>query len=78
MSDPADLDPADLEALLRWRLALGPGAERVSPQFALEGLRSLAAGLVATFLLYRPTLPDGDAPPTEPQPDGERPTHRIV
>jgi hypothetical protein len=36
----------------------------------------LAAGLAATFFLYRPTLQDEAAPP-EPQ-DGERPTHRIV
>jgi hypothetical protein len=43
MSD--DLDPADQEALLRWRLALGPTAEKVGPQFSLDALRSLAAGL---------------------------------
>jgi proteasome lid subunit RPN8/RPN11 len=37
----------------------------------------LAAGLAATFFLYKPIVPDPDAP--EPQPgDGERPTHRIV
>jgi VWA domain containing CoxE-like protein len=43
MSD--DLDPADQEALLRWRLALGPAAEKVSPALSLDALRSLAAGL---------------------------------
>jgi hypothetical protein len=37
----------------------------------------LAAGLAATFFLYKPTVPDADA--AEPQPpDGDRPTHRIV
>ena len=45
MSDPDDLDPADRQALLRWRLALGPAAEKVGPQFSLDALRSLAAGL---------------------------------
>lgn len=44
MSDPQDdLDDADRDALLRWRLALGPGAEKVAPQFSLEALRSMAA-----------------------------------
>ena len=43
MSD--DLDPADRAALLRWRLALGPGAEKVGPQFSLDSLRALAGGL---------------------------------
>jgi hypothetical protein len=43
MSD--DLDPADREALLRWRLAIGPAAERVSAPFSLDALRSLAASL---------------------------------
>ncbi|APR85129.1 Mg-chelatase subunit ChlD [Minicystis rosea] len=43
MSDPNELDQADRDALLRWRLALGPGAERVSPQFSLDALQSLAA-----------------------------------
>jgi hypothetical protein len=41
MSD--DLDDTEREALLRWRLALGAGAEKVSPQLSLDGLRSLAA-----------------------------------
>ena len=45
MSDPDELDPADQQALLRWRLALGPGAEKVGAQFSLDALRSLAAGL---------------------------------
>ncbi|MFT3775230.1 MAG: VWA domain-containing protein [Minicystis sp.] len=44
MSDPNDdLDEADRQALLRWRLALGPGAEKVAPQFSLDALRSMAA-----------------------------------
>ena len=44
MSDPDDdLDDADRDALLRWRLALGPAAEKVAPQFSLDALRSLAA-----------------------------------
>ncbi len=43
MSDPNDLDEPDRQALLRWRLALGPGAERVAPQFALDKLRAGAA-----------------------------------
>jgi hypothetical protein len=43
MSD--DLDPADREALLRWRLALGPAAEKVGAQFSLDALRSLSGGL---------------------------------
>jgi Mg-chelatase subunit ChlD len=38
MSDPNDLSTDDLDALLRWRLALGPGAERVAPEFGLGGL----------------------------------------
>jgi hypothetical protein len=45
MSDADDLDDADRDALLRWRLALGPGAEKVGPQFSLDALRSFAAGL---------------------------------
>lgn len=32
------LPQADAEALLRWRLALGAGAEQVAPELALEGL----------------------------------------
>ncbi len=42
---PDDLDDADREALLRWRLAIGPAAERVGPHFSLDTLRSLAAGI---------------------------------
>jgi hypothetical protein len=38
MSDPEDLSDLDRDALLRWRLALGPGAESVSAQFGLGGL----------------------------------------
>lgn len=46
MSDanaPDDLDDADRDALLRWRLALGPRAEEVAPQLSLDSLRSFAA-----------------------------------
>lgn len=43
MSDTDDLDDADRDALLRWRLALGPSAEKVAPQLSLDALRSLAA-----------------------------------
>jgi hypothetical protein len=43
MSD--DLDDPDREALLRWRLALGAGAEKVGGQFSLDGLRSAAGGM---------------------------------
>jgi hypothetical protein len=42
-ADTDDLDDADREALLRWRLALGPAAEKVAPQLSLDALRSLAA-----------------------------------
>jgi hypothetical protein len=43
MSD--DLDDADRDALLRWRLAIGPAAERVAAPFSLDALRSLAKGI---------------------------------
>ena len=37
----------------------------------------LAAGLAATFFLYKPTMQDADV--SQPQrEDGDRPTHRIV
>jgi hypothetical protein len=42
---PDDLDADDQQALLRWRLALGPAAEKVSPQFSLDALRAQAAGI---------------------------------
>ena len=42
---PAAMSPADATALLRWRLALGPGAEKASPDFALRGLRQLGGDL---------------------------------
>ena len=45
MSDADDLDDADRQALLRWRLALGPAAEKVGPQFSLDALRVLAGGI---------------------------------
>ncbi len=45
MSDPNDLSDADRDALLRWRLAIGPGAEKVSPQFGIGGLQAGAAEL---------------------------------
>jgi hypothetical protein len=37
-NDPHDLDAADRDALLRWRLALGPRAEDVSPDFGIGHL----------------------------------------
>lgn len=43
--DPRNLDPKDRDALLRWRLALGPGAEATSPGFGLAGLEEAAAAL---------------------------------
>lgn len=42
---PDDLSDADKEALLRWRLALGPGAERVAPGFGLDDLKDAAPAL---------------------------------
>lgn len=36
---------SDQEALLRWRLALGPGAEKTDPSFGLGGLGGAAGGL---------------------------------
>jgi hypothetical protein len=41
---PTDLSDADAQALLRWRLALGPSAESVAPQFGLDGLCGGASG----------------------------------
>lgn len=43
MSD--GLSDKDKEALLRWRLALGPGAEKVSAQFGMKGLGGAGAAL---------------------------------
>jgi hypothetical protein len=43
--DPRNLDPKDRDALLRWRLALGPGAEQTSAGFGLAGLESAAGAL---------------------------------
>src|SRR5688572_14791608 len=40
--DPDDLSDADRAALLRWRLALGPGAEKTLPAVALPGLARAA------------------------------------
>jgi hypothetical protein len=40
-----DLKPADLDALLRWRLALGPEAERASGSMGLGQLAGAASGL---------------------------------
>lgn len=37
------LSVSDQEALLRWRLALGPGAEKTQPEFGLGGLGGAAA-----------------------------------
>jgi Mg-chelatase subunit ChlD len=44
MSDEA-MKAEDIEALLRWRLALGPGAEQVSPRLSLSALGSGAGAL---------------------------------
>jgi hypothetical protein len=44
MADADELDDADRDALLRWRLALGPRAEEALPQLSLDSLRSIAAG----------------------------------
>ena len=38
-----DLAPDEKKALLRWRLALGPGAQDVAPQFGAEGGLALEA-----------------------------------
>lgn len=46
--DDDTLAPADADALLRWRLALGPEAEKVGPAF---GLRALSAGAGGAFEL---------------------------
>ncbi len=43
--DPKTLEPKDRDALLRWRLALGTGAEETSAGFGLGGLGEAAAGL---------------------------------
>lgn len=43
MSDD-ELTISDQEALLRWRLALGPEAEKVAPQYGLAGLAAAGAG----------------------------------
>jgi hypothetical protein len=40
-----DLSEKDREALLRWRLALGPSAERVAPGFGLDELAGAASSL---------------------------------
>jgi Mg-chelatase subunit ChlD len=47
--NPEDLPPPDLAALLRWRLALGPGAEQTLPQASLPRLAAAsdAVGLGA-------------------------------
>ncbi|MCA9706463.1 MAG: VWA domain-containing protein [Myxococcales bacterium] len=42
--DPKDLSPEDRLSLLRWRLALGPEAERAASACALGGLGDMAAG----------------------------------
>lgn len=43
--DPRNLEPKDRDALLRWRLALGPAAEQTSSGFGLAGLDAAASGL---------------------------------
>jgi Mg-chelatase subunit ChlD len=47
MSEASSLSETDRAALLRWRLALGPGAEKVHASFGLSGLGSAGAGLLA-------------------------------
>jgi hypothetical protein len=42
-----ELSDRDRGALLRWRLALGPGAEKVNPSFTLASLGTGGAGLLA-------------------------------
>jgi Mg-chelatase subunit ChlD len=42
---PDDLTDGDRDALLRWRLALGPEAERFGPRFGLGALDGAAGGL---------------------------------
>jgi Mg-chelatase subunit ChlD len=39
----SSLRPEDRQAMLRWRLVLGPGAEQVDPRFSLDGLAAEAA-----------------------------------
>jgi hypothetical protein len=46
MSDISTLSDADRAALLRWRLALGPSAEKVHSSFGLSGLARPGAGLL--------------------------------
>jgi len=41
--DPKDLSGADRDALLRWRLAVGPGAEKAEPSLDLTHLGGAAA-----------------------------------
>ena len=45
MSSPADLDDAARQALLRWRLALGPGAESRIPM----AITVIGGVIVSTF-----------------------------
>lgn len=45
VTPPGELTPDEQEALLRWRLALGPGAENVSPQFGLRNMTTAASRL---------------------------------
>ncbi|WP_437688195.1 VWA domain-containing protein [Sorangium sp. So ce176] len=42
---PDDLTDSDRDALLRWRLALGPEAERVDPRLSLGGLGGAAPAI---------------------------------
>jgi len=47
VSESPALSDAERAALLRWRLALGPGAERVNGSFGLSGLGSASGGLLS-------------------------------
>lgn len=58
MSTPGDLSDEDRDALLRWRLALGPGAESAEPALGLAGLG--AAGGAAPMGLRQEELGEMD------------------
>lgn len=47
VTPPPDLSPDDAAALLRWRLALGSGAEDAAPEMRLAGLGAFATAIGA-------------------------------
>ena len=56
-ADEPTLSVDEREALLRWRLALGPEAERASPRFGLRGLTpEEMPKLRESFIMRWPTL----------------------